>query len=75
MTDLTLFDFDATVFTHVRGTVSLEPPAVRCDGCGYTATGDNVALLILTCGITFNMRVFATDKRRLCRDCRKNEWN
>lgn len=63
----------APVFTHVRGTVCLTPPMVRCDGCGYTATGDHLAHLILTCGITFNPRI--DDERRLCRECRTTEWN
>ena len=74
MTDLALFDLDETVPGYVHGIVSLDPPAVRCDGCAHTATGPRMAVLLLTCGIVFNPRVYAIDDRRLCKTCRASAW-
>lgn len=55
----------------VHGIVSLDPPKIQCDGCRLIATGDDLNLLILTCGITFDTRGGeGWEKRRLCRDCR-----
>ena len=56
---------------YVHGIVSVDPPMVQCDGCGYIAEGDGsrrkaLNLLIQTCGIEFD---FPSDGRRLCRDC------
>lgn len=59
----------------VHGIVSVDPPRVQCDGCGLVATGRKLTTTILTCGITFNARLFHHgDERRLCRDCAKSEW-
>lgn len=57
----------------IHGIVSLDPPTVRCDGCGYEATGDRLAFLVITCGIEFNPRL-PEDHRRLCSACRAVEW-
>jgi len=54
----------------VHGIVSLDPPTVRCDGCGHEATGKTVGLVVLTSGITFNPS--SDDARRLCRGCAKD---
>lgn len=54
----------------VHGIVSVTPPTVRCDGCGFEASGGRLALLVMTCGIVFNPLEFAQDKRRLCAGCR-----
>lgn len=57
--------------TLVHGIISLDPPTVRCDGCGHEATGDSLALVVLTSGIVFNPRLYGHgDDRRLCRECR-----
>ncbi len=53
----------------VHGIVSVDPPTIRCDGCGHEATGAKIGLLILTCGILFNPRL-PQDGRRLCMECR-----
>jgi hypothetical protein len=54
---------------NVHGIVSDDPPTIVCDGCGHRATGERMAVLAFTCGITFNHG--SDDKRRLCRDCAK----
>jgi hypothetical protein len=54
----------------VHGIVSLDPPTVRCDGCGFEATGESLGVVVFTCGILFNPKAYSLgDKRRLCRDC------
>lgn len=53
---------------RVHGIVSLVPPMVQCDGCGLTATGHNLALTVLTCGIKF-YGIRDGDHRRLCTEC------
>ena len=59
----------------VHGIVSVDPPIVRCDGCGHTASGLPMAALIITCGIEFNPHRYARgDHRRLCRECAAIEW-
>ena len=55
----------------VHGIVSLDPPTVQCDGCGYTYSNPHLGLAVLTSGIQFHPR---HPGRRLCRDCRKTEW-
>jgi hypothetical protein len=59
----------------VHGIVSLDPPSIRCDGCGFVAVGERLAFLVLTCGIEFSTKRYGRgDDRRLCRDCRAREW-
>lgn len=56
----------------VHGIVSLDPPTVRCDGCGHEAVGEpgRLNLLILSCRILFNPgRYGSGDTRRLCEAC------
>jgi len=55
---------------YVHGIVSDDPWTIRCDGCGHEATGERIALLVLTCGILFNPRDYQNDTRRLCLECR-----
>lgn len=55
----------------VHGIVSLDPPTVQCDGCGWTYSRTNLGLAVLTSGINFNPRL--NDGRRLCAGCRKAE--
>ena len=59
---------------RVHGIVSVDPPTIRCDGCGYEATGDRLGYLVATCGIEFNPAEYQAgrDTRRLCRTCRKD---
>jgi hypothetical protein len=59
--------------------LTLDPPSVTCDGCGYSVTASSVGvplnIVILTCGIVFNPHTYDRgDNRRLCRDCRRTEW-
>jgi hypothetical protein len=59
--------------------LTLNPPTVTCDGCGYYVTAKSLGIpfniLILTCGIVFNPHTYDRgDDRRLCRDCRLTEW-
>ena len=60
---------------RVHGIVSLDPPKVQCDGCGLVATGHDICLVALTCGIKFNPNAYEQgDRRRLCRECATTEW-
>lgn len=65
----------------VHGIVQIEPfIRIQCDGCGYIHDGEpgKTAVAILTCGIRFSARRYHgnhPDTRRLCRDCRKTEWD
>ena len=52
---------------YVHGIVSLDPPMVQCDTCGTVATGDSLALTVLTSGIHFD--AFDHHSTRRCRDC------
>ena len=57
----------------VHGIVSLDPPTIRCDGCGHEATGRTLAMVVQHSGIEFNPAL--ADPRRLCRGCRiKAGW-
>lgn len=58
----------------VHGIVSVDPPTIRCDGCGHEATGARLGFLVVSCGIEFNPVEHQTgrDTRRLCRTCRKD---
>ena len=62
-------DEPTTVPGYVHGIVSIDPPQIRCDGCGHTPTGPNLNMLVLTCVIEFYP--MSHDKRRLCRECSK----
>ncbi len=55
----------------VHGIVSLAPPTVQCDGCGYTYSNRHLGMAVLTSGIVFNPRL--KNGRRLCLNCRKDE--
>lgn len=59
--------------------LTLDPPTVTCDGCGYAVSATTLGIpfnvVILTCGIVFNPHTHGRgDDRRLCRDCRRTEW-
>ena len=59
--------------------LTIDPPTVTCDGCGYSVTAPSTGVpfnvVILTCGIVFNPGTYKNgDARRLCRDCRRTEW-
>lgn len=58
----------------VHGIVSLDPPTVRCDGCGCEFSHDDPAFAVLYSGIEFNGRLARSgeDARRLCVGCRKD---
>ena len=59
----------------VRGIVSLDPPTIRCGGCGHEATGRTLAMVVQHSGIEFDPARYLADPRRLCRDCRiKAGW-
>ena len=59
----------------VHGIVSLDPPAIRCDGCGHEATGRTLAMVVQYSGIEFDPARYLADPRRLCRGCRiKAGW-
>ena len=53
----------------VHGIVSLDPPTVQCDGCGYEHSHRTLAIAVLCSGIEFNPRVSGGGPR-LCRECR-----
>ena len=61
-------------FTH--GIISVDPPIIECDGCGYRyTTTRGLAFAVLLSGIEFNPAIRRTDARRLCRECRiKAGW-
>lgn len=67
--ELETIDTSRDVEGYVHGIVSLDPPRVRCDGCGVEAVGTRggLSVLILTCGIEFRPGL---DGRRLCSECR-----
>lgn len=58
-----------------RGIISVDPPIIECDGCGYTyTTTRGLAFAVLFSGIEFNPAIRGDD-RRLCRECRiKAGW-
>ena len=59
----------------VHGIVSLDPPTIRCDGCGHEATGRALAMVAQHGGIEFDPARYLADPRRLCRGCRiKAGW-
>lgn len=59
----------------VHGIVSLDPPTIRCDGCGHEATGQTLAMVVQHSGIEFDPARYLADPRRLCRGCRiKAGW-
>lgn len=55
----------------VHGIVSVDPPTVQCDGCGWTYSHARMALAVILSGIRFNPRL--GDDRRLCRTCANTE--
>ena len=64
-----------TVPGKVHGIVSLDPPTIRCDGCGHEATGRTLAMVVRYSGIEFDPARYLADPRRLCRGCRiKAGW-
>lgn len=59
----------------VHGIVSLDPPTIRCDGCGHEATGRTLAMVVRYSGTEFDPARYLADPRRLCRGCRiKAGW-
>ena len=59
----------------VHGIVSLDPPTIRCDGCGHEATSRTLAMVVQHSGIEFDPARYLADPRRLCRGCRiKAGW-
>lgn len=62
-----------TTFAH--GIISVDPPIIECDGCGYRyTTTRGLAFAVLFSGIEFNPAIRGDD-RRLCRECRiKDGW-
>ena len=52
----------------VHGIVSLDPPTVQCDGCGYTFSHPRLAIAVMCGGIEFNPR--RPSDGRLCKACR-----
>lgn len=63
----------------VHGIVSLDPPGVQCDGCGYVHTHITLALAVQTgprfCRYATDPRPEWRDGRRLCGDCAAREWD
>lgn len=61
----------------VHGIVSEAPHKIQCDKCLVVQWGDSQrpALQIMFSDITFNPRRYAKDSRRLCGECRKEEWS
>lgn len=54
----------------VHGIVSLDPPTIQCDGCGYVYTRPHLAHAVILSGIGFNARAAQRgDRRRLCVHC------
>lgn len=47
----------------VHGIVSLDPPTIRCDGCGHEATGRTLAMVVQHSGIEFDPARYLADPR------------
>lgn len=46
----------------VHGIVSLDPPTIRCDGCGHEATGRTLAMVVQHSGIEFDPARYLADR-------------
>lgn len=62
-----------------HGIVSMDPPTVRCDGCGGLSTHPtSIRLAVILGGVLFSARRAASiatpDRRRLCRGCAWDAW-
>lgn len=55
-----------TVDGFIHGVVSIDPPTVRCCGCGREHTEATLALAVILSGMEFAIE----GDRRLCAECR-----
>lgn len=62
----------------VHGIVSVDPPRIECDECGYRHTGESgkLGVAVILSGIRFNPRTYSSgeDRRRMCRYCARLHW-
>jgi hypothetical protein len=65
-----------TIPGMVHGIVTRDPYEVQCDECLVVRSGDakQQGLQIILADIRFNPRLYQSDKRRLCRECRDIHW-